>query len=93
MLGRLTFCSSLASLKVLNLHKIIKSIETFVVPETSNYLTYLNKMAMAMANPEAVHPSAEQPNVLCKRCTESNATLQIRSESVCQFVMHLSILL
>ncbi|KAF7924162.1 uncharacterized protein EAE97_010774 [Botrytis byssoidea] len=41
-------------------------------------------MAMATANPEAVHPSAEQPNVLCKRCMESNATLQIRSESVCQ---------
>lgn len=46
-----------------------------------------------MANPEAVLPSAEQPNVLCKRCAESNATLQIRSEPVCQFVIHLSILI
>ncbi|KAF7865213.1 hypothetical protein EAF04_006190 [Stromatinia cepivora] len=39
---------------------------------------------MAAANTKESHPSGGQPTALCKRCNEFQATLQIRSESVCQ---------
>ncbi|KAB8295926.1 hypothetical protein EYC80_008746 [Monilinia laxa] len=39
---------------------------------------------MAITNSQEAHSSTKESAILCKRCNEFQATLQIRSESVCQ---------